>query len=111
MEGAFDPTAQTVTATTVTLNDYTSTQHERATGTVASVNAPAGSFVLTINRADGLQPTGGTITVQTSSATAFLKTGHTAGTLADVTAGATADTSGTFDAASQTLTARFVSLH
>lgn len=111
VEGTFDPAAQTVTATMVTLNDYTSTQHERATGTVASVNASAGSFVLTVNRADGLQPTSGTITVQTSTTTQVLKSGHTVGTIADVTAGATVDTSGTFDATTQTLTARSVFLH
>ncbi len=111
VDGAFSAATQTVTATTVTLNDYTSTQHERANGTVAGVNAGAGSFVLTVQRADGIQPTAGTITVQTASTTVFRKGRNQAGSLADVTTGAAVDVQGSFDATTQTLTARAVSLH
>ena len=111
VEGAFTPATQTVTATSILLNDYTSTDHERAEGTVASVNATAGSFVLTVQRADGLQPTGGTITVQTSSTTVFGKPQHQSGAFSDVTPGATVDVQGSFDATTQILTARAVFLH
>ena len=111
VEGTFSAATQTVTATTVTLNDYTSTPHERANGTVASVNAGAGSVVLTVQRADGIQPTGGTITVQTTSTTVFRKGRNQTGSLADVTAGNIVDVQGSFDAATQTLTAQSVFLH
>ena len=111
VEGAFDPKSQTVTATSVVLDDGAPAQRQRAEGTVASLNGTAGSFVLTVQRADGFQPTGGTITVQTSSATLFGKSKHQPGTLADVAAGASVDAQGTFDARTQTLTARAVFLH
>ncbi len=112
VEGAFDAASQTVTATTVTLDDVMGMMHpERADGTVASVNAGANTFVLTIQRADGFQPTGGTITVQVGSATMFDRGMHQAGSLADVTSGSQTAVEGSFDAATQTLTARSVFLH
>lgn len=111
VEGAFTASTQTVTATSVTLNDYTSTQREQAEGTVAGVNTAANTFALTVQRADGIQPTGGTITVQVGTATVYRKGRNQAASLADVTAGTMVNVQGTFDAASQTLTARSVGLH
>ena len=109
VEGTLDAAVKTVTAASVVLNDYATAKPERAEGTVAG-GGKAGRFVLTVQRADGLLPTGGTITVQTSSATVFGKGKRQAAALADLAPGATADVQGSFEAATQTLTARAVFL-
>ncbi len=111
VEGAFTASTQTVAATSVTLNDYTTTQREQAEGTVASVSAAANTFVLTVQRAGGIQPTGGTITVQVGAATVYMKGRNQSAGFADVTAGAMVNVQGTFDATTQTLTARSVGFH
>ena len=108
VEGAFDPASRTITATSVTLDTGMATQHPHADGTVASVDTTAASFVLTVKRADGFQPTGGTITVLTDANTRFDKGPHQTGSLADVTAGSDVHVDGAFDVATQTLTARSV---
>lgn len=110
VEGDFDAATRTVTATSVTLDDGTSHQHQHAGGTVASVNTGASSFVLTVERADGFQPTGGTITVQTDANTRFDKGRHQQGSLADVVVGNAVHVDGAFDTATQTLTAKSVGL-
>ncbi len=110
VEGAFDTTAQTVTATSVILNDDRGVPHQRVTGTVASLNSAAGSFILTVDHADGFQPTTGTLTVVTGSTTLFIKGRNQPGSLSDVTAGNVVSAEGTFDATTQTLTARSVFL-
>ena len=60
VEGTFDPTTETIAATSVTLNDFTTINHAEAGGTVASVDTTAGTFVLTVLRAEGITPTGRT---------------------------------------------------
>ncbi len=110
VEGTYDPTTSTITATAVILNDYTTIRHAEAEGTVAGVDTAAGSFVLTVERAEGIQPTGGTITVQTSANTYFLKGWNQTGSLTDVTANTRVEVGGTFDTTTQTLTANFVGL-
>jgi hypothetical protein len=109
--GTYDPATTTLTATSVTLNDYTTINHAQAEGTVASINTTAGSFVLTVERAGGIQPTGGTITVATNSSTTFLQGRHQAVSLSTLTVGADVQVNGTFDTTTQTLTANFVGLH
>src|SRR5207249_4565301 len=84
VEGTFDRTTSTITATSVTLNDFITINHVRARGIVASVDAAARTFVLTVQRADGIQPTGGTITVLTDANTLFVKGRHQQGSLSDV---------------------------
>jgi hypothetical protein len=111
VEGSYDPTTSTVTATSVTLNDYTTINHARAEGTVASVDATTSSFVLTVQRANGISPTGGTITVVTNTNTQFGKGRYQQGAFTDVVVGGTVDVDGVFDTTKQTLTANFVGLH
>lgn len=111
VRGTFDPASATITATSVTLNDYTTVNHARAAGTVASVNTSGSSFVLTVLRADGITPTGGTITVQTDASTHFGRGRHQQFTLADLTTGEAVEVSGVFDTTTQTLTAKFVGIH
>ena len=111
VDGTFDPTTSTVTASSVTLNDYVTVQHARANGTVASLNATATSFALTVLRADNFAPTAGTITVLTNSGTRFGKGMRQSGAFTDVAVSGTVDVSGVFDTTTQTLTASFVGLH
>jgi hypothetical protein len=111
VEGTYDPATSTITATAVTLNDYTTINHALVRGTVASVDTAAKSFVLTVQSAEGIRPTGGTITVLTDANTFFVKGLRQRDSLADVAAGGTVDVGGSFDTTSQTLTAKFVGLH
>jgi Domain of unknown function (DUF4382)/Domain of unknown function (DUF5666) len=112
VEGTFDPTTSTLTATSITLNDFTTIRRTEARGTVASVNTAAGSFVLTVLRAEGIMPTGGTITVVSNANTHFDGGRHDDnGTLANVTVGSSVEVNGSFDTTTQTLTARSVELH
>lgn len=110
VQGAYDPTNTTITATAVVLNDNVPTVNPRVAGTVASVNTTAGSFVLTVQHADGIQPTGGTITVQTNSSTLFLVGRGQTGSISNVTANTNVLVEGAFDATTQTLTATAVCL-
>lgn len=111
VEGTYDPTTSTLTATSVTLNDYTTIKHARARGTVASINTSGNTFVLTVQMADDIQPTGGTITVLTDALTVFMKGRMQQGSLSDIGVGGTVDVHGVFDTTTQTLTAKFVGLH
>ena len=108
--GTFDRTTNTVTAMSVTLNDFTTINHARAEGTVASVDTTAGTFILTVERADGIMPTAGTITVATNTSTQFGRGRHQQVTFADVKAGVEVEVNGVFDTTTQTLTAKFVGL-
>ena len=111
IEGTYDPTTATLTATSVKLDDFTTINHSGARGTVESINSAAASFVLTVQRAEGITPTGGTITVATDANTRFLIGRHQQGSLADVTAGAKVEVDGAFNTTTQTLTARAVGVH
>jgi len=111
VEGTYDPTTKMITATAVTLNDYTTFNHEVAEGTVASVNTTAGSFVLTVHAGFGIKPTGGTITIQTNTSTQFVKGRDQQGSLTDVATGGKVIAGGVFDTTTQTLTASYVLLH
>lgn len=111
VEGSYDPTTSTVTATSVTLNDYTTINHAEARGTVASVDATGLTFVLTVQRAEGISPTGGTITVVTNANTQFGKGRYQQGAFTDVAVGSTVAVNGVFNTTTQTLTANFVGLH
>lgn len=75
------------------------------------MNATALSFVLTVQRADGISPTGGTITVVTNANTQFGKGRYQQGAFTDVAVGGTVDVDGVFNTTNQTLTANFVGLH
>ena len=93
VEGAFDTATQTVTATSVILDDDQEMAHQRVHGTVVSVDPAASTFVLTVDHAEGFAPTAGTITVSIKD-------------LTGVTVGIAINAEGTFDPATQTLTAR-----
>ncbi len=111
VDGTFDPTTSTVTASAITLNDYVTVQHAQARGTVASVDATAASFVLTVQRADNFAPTAGTIRVVTNAGTNFGKGMHQSGAFTDVAVSGSVNVSGVFNTTTQTLTATFVGLH
>lgn len=111
VEGTFDRATSTVTATAVTLNDFTTINHAEAHGTVASIDTAAGTFVLTVQRAEHIQPTGGTITVATNPNTIFAIGRHQQGSLSNVTVGSAVEVGGSFDTPSQTLTAKVVGVH
>ena len=92
VEGAFDTLAQSVVATSVIVRDGTESEHQRVHGTVLSVDTAASTFVLTVDHAEGLAPTAGTIIVATKD-------------LSGVTVGISINAEGKFDPATQTLTA------
>jgi len=113
VEGIYDRSTDTITATAITLNDYIVIDDARARGTVASVDAAAASFVLTVDALEcgvGIEPTGDTITVVTNADTAFVRGRRRTGSFADVVAGNTAEVKGSFDTTTQTLTAEVVTL-
>lgn len=110
VEGTFDAATNTLAATAVTLRTPSAVRGPRATGTVASVDASAATFVLTVERADGIRPTGGTITVVTNASTVFRAGRHQSGAFSDLASGNSVRVGGTFDAATQTLTATVVDL-
>jgi len=108
VEGTYDSTTRTITATSVRIDDRADQpQFQAAKGTVASVSG--NSFTVTVDHAHHFTPTGGTITVTTDANTVFRR-GRTTATLADATAGTTVLVGGAFDDATQTLTAKFVHL-
>jgi len=111
VEGTYDPSTATLTATSVTLDDFTTIRHAGGTGAVASVDSAAARFVLTLQRGEGITPKGGTITVATDANTRFMIGHHQQGSLSDVTVGAKVEVNGTFDTTTQTLTARAVGVH
>lgn len=111
VEGTYDPVTATLTATAVTLDDFTTIRHYAAQGTVASVDTATGTFTVTVHRADGLTPTGGTVTVATDANTRFLIGRHEQGSITNVTVGAKVEVIGLFDTTTQTLTARAVGVH
>ncbi len=108
VDGSYDATTQTLTATSVVLNDYTTIARAQARGTVASVTG--NTFVLTITQAEHFQPTGGTITVTTDANTRFPNGRQSQGSIANVTVGSAIGVMGSFDTPSQTLTATAVLL-
>lgn len=117
VKGAFDTSTQTVTADSVKIEDHINGddhgQHvegANAEGTVASVDATAKSFVLTLEEAEHFTPPAGTITVVTTSSTIFARRHGGAATFADVVGGVKLEATGTFDAAANTLTAVRVEL-
>lgn len=108
VEGELDRSTGTLTATSVRIDDRApDASFQAAKGTVASVSGS--SFTLAVDHAHHFAPTGGTITVVTDGTTTFRK-GRVAATLADVVAGGVVMVGGTFEAATQTLTAKFVHL-
>jgi hypothetical protein len=110
VQGPVDTTTGVITATSVVLSDFTPGSRSMATGTVASVDSTAGSFVLTVTQADGIQPTGGTITVTTSSTTRFSKAGNPA-SFSDIAVGGTVGVNGPFNSTTQTLAANCVNIN
>ncbi len=121
VKGSVDSATLIVTADRIQVEEAGSEDHSgqqtrmgaQAEGTVVSINADAKSFLLTLKGAGGFQPTGGTVTIVTTSTTAFERHGHghddpgSAG-FGAVTAGAKVEAFGSFDSATQTLTAQRV---
>ncbi len=117
VKGSVDAVTQVVTADRIKVEEAGHDNHgdqpavATAEGTVGSVDTGAKSFTLTLKELNGFHPTGGVITVVTTAATVFERHGHghdDAGGLSAVTAGAKVETVGTFDPATQTLTAQRV---
>jgi hypothetical protein len=110
VDGTYDPSTSALTATAITLDDYTTIKHAQAVGTVASINSANNSFVLTVQRTEGIQPTGGTITVVATTGTAYMKGWYQQGSFSDIAVNGVAMVDGTFDTTTQTLTARSIGL-
>ncbi|MCW3052954.1 MAG: hypothetical protein JWN14_2124 [Chthonomonadales bacterium] len=122
VKGRVDPATLVVTADRIKVEDagqddnggQTTGAGAQVEGTVAGVDAGAKSFTVTLREAEGFQPTGGAVTVVTTATTVFERHGHGhddgGGTvdLSAVTAGAKVEAFGTFDSATQTLTAQRV---
>ena len=114
--GTLDTMAQTLVATRLEVPSSSSVMHEaegtrtpRADGIASSVDATAGTFVLTVDKARGFTPAQTTVNIVTTADTKFLADNCTTQTAADffaalaTTPNAVVD--GTYDAASNTLTA------
>ncbi|KAG8526089.1 uncharacterized protein KY384_000081 [Bacidia gigantensis] len=102
--GTLDTTGKTLAAASIVVDDRKPpTQLQLAAGTILSLEAKNETFLLTVAKAN-FKPTGITINVVTTATTAY---GGPKGKLmfADLKAGAKVQIAGTFDAASQTLTA------
>lgn len=110
MDGTYDSATGTITATAITLNDFTSFDYEITKGTVASLDTSASRFTLTVQRAYGIQPTGGSVTVETNSSTQFVKSRLQQGSFSDVTAGGSVTVIGSFDSPTQTVTAKYIGI-
>ena len=102
--GTLDSTGKTLAATSIVVDDRKPpVVLQAAIGIIASVDAIANTFVLTVAKAN-FTPTGKTVTVATTAKTAYY--GHKGKlTFADLKVGATVLVVGTFDATTQTLTA------
>lgn len=107
-----DGTGHTLTAETIKIKPREGGEGEDGDktgaleGVVASVNADAKTFVVTLKEAEHFQPTGGTATVKTDAKTVYGRPRHQPGSFADIAVGGKVVAIGTFDAATQTLTAR-----
>lgn len=113
VRGTYDRATDTIAATEVTLYDYTALENSQARGTVASVDADAGSFVLTVQSVEcggNIVPTGDAITVVTDADTVFKLGRRQTGSFADVAENGVVEVKGTFNTVTQTLTAEVVSL-
>ena len=66
VEGTYDSTTSTITATSVTLNDYITVNHARASGTVATTDASAAATVAGRDVGSG---SGGTLPSKRTSST------------------------------------------
>ena len=122
VKGSVDPTTLIVTADRIKVEEAGGDDHggehtaagTQAEGTVAGIDATAKSFALTLREVEGFQPTGGAVTVVTTTATVFERHGHShddssgSADFSIVTAGAQAEAFGTFDSTTQTLNAQRV---
>lgn len=123
VKGSVDAATLIVTADSIKVEEAGQDDHggqhtgagAQAEGTVAGVNADTKSFTLTLKEVDGFQPTGGVVTVVTTAATVFERHGQGHGHddsggigLSAVSVGAKVEAFGTFDSATQTLTAQRV---
>ena len=102
--GTLDSTGKTLAAASVVVDDRKPPkQMQLAGGTILSLDATADTFILIVAKAN-FTPTGTTITVVTTAKTAYCGPKGKL-TFADLMAGATVRVAGTFDVATQTLTA------
>jgi hypothetical protein len=81
-----------------------------AAGKVKSVAADGKSLTLEVAHVRGFEPPSGTLTVALNEDTKIRK-GREAGTVADLTVDKEVSIGGTYDAGTQTLTAKFIHLH
>ncbi len=113
VQGTPDASTKTLAAASITTNVTVAPKKQGADGTIASIGTDGASFVLTVERAGGglKLEKGGTITVQTASTTKFLAGRKQTGAFTDLVVGGEVHVGGTYDAATQTLTATTVGLH
>lgn len=123
VKGSVDPATHTVTADRVKIEDGSQSSQSGddhggqngggdqsvtgadAEGRVASVDTTAKTFVLTPEEAEHFQPASGSLTIKTDANTVFARHHDGGGSFADIAAGAKVEVTGTFDPATNTLTA------
>ncbi len=113
LRGILDPTTHTFDAASIMIL-IGNPSETHASGAPSAGNATAGTFTLAVSDVEGFVPTGVNITVQTTSTTKFFNSAGTSIGLTDFfTSLATAmnvHVNGSFDAASQTMTALSIRL-
>jgi hypothetical protein len=112
LEGTFDATTHTLAATKIIIKvgDGHGIEGPGASGVPSAGDPVAGTFTLTFGHAEGFLPTGTSITVATDANTLFFKGSGLAVSQTDFFTALATSTGvivhGTFDATSQTLTAK-----
>jgi len=121
VNGTLDPTTQNLVATQLEVRHVGDPSSEsgdahapRVEGTASSLNATAGTFMVTLQCARGFIPSATTVNVVTSSTTTFRSDAGASLSQADfftaVATTATVEVEGTYDATSNTLTATAVKI-
>jgi hypothetical protein len=115
VKGSVDATTLTVTATSVRVEDRRGGGGDdeagpEAEGTITSIDAATKSFVIRLEEAEHITP-GGSVTIKTDATTVFDKR-HFDGAVSfsDLATGQRVEATGTFDAATRTLTAKRVEI-
>lgn len=113
VQGTIDPTTHALTADQIEIQVGSpggggggNALPAHAAGAVTNVDTIENLFVVTLRQADRFQPTGGAITVVTNGQTLiYLSKRGGPATFADIVSGTNLHVAGSFDAATQTLTA------
>jgi hypothetical protein len=113
VKGTLDPVSRTITATEIFVHtDSFLTNHGFLSGTIASLDSAHKSFTLTVEQAVHIQPSGGTMTIQTDQSTIIHNGFGTQPnlTFGNLSAGQEVDVLGVFDTNTNSVLARRVDI-